>query len=186
MVAALLSLRTKFGGLEQTQRSTREVREAEGSLHHDSLSAVQQMQTADSRGGDREPIAASCRCTQGDKQAGAEESAAIIDHIAEITRLPSSGRLTAPAGQGTEFPQRDLGELLAKNSALPFATGTTSRNCGCAAKPSRAIEMWPEALCKSQRKRWHISKVWMILRHCVRSYSSNHYAVNTRLICRPV
>lgn len=100
---------------EQTQRSTREVRKLIGSLHHDSLSAVRQMQTADSRV--EETVSRSLQAADALKviNGSAEESAAIIDHIAEITHeLLSSGRLTAPAGQGTEFPQRDLGELLSE------------------------------------------------------------------------
>ena len=43
----------------------------------------------------------------------ADESAAIIEQIAEVTHdILTAGRLSTPAGTGGEFPQRDLGELL--------------------------------------------------------------------------
>ncbi len=98
---------------EQTQRSTREVRKLIGSLQHDSTEAVRQMRNADAsveKGvASSQQAAAALRTISG----SAEESAAIIDKIAEITHeLLTSGRFTTPAGQGEDVLQRDLGTLL--------------------------------------------------------------------------
>ncbi len=98
---------------EQTQRSTREVRKLIGSLQHDSIEAVRQMRNVDvsvEKGvASSQQAAGALRTISG----SAEESAAIIDKIAEITHeLLTGGRFATQAGQGDDLPQRDLGELL--------------------------------------------------------------------------
>ncbi len=98
---------------EQTQRSTREVRKLIGSLQHESLEAVRHMQSADrsvEQSVSRSKQAAEAlRVING----SAEESAGIIDNIAEVTHeLLTHGGIDTQAEPGTEPLEEDSATLL--------------------------------------------------------------------------
>jgi len=98
---------------EQTQRSTREVRKLIGSLQHDSLEAVKHIKAADRHVEQSvaraEQAAEALRVING----SAEESAQMIDNIAETAHeLLTYGGLGTPAGKAQESGPGNGGEDL--------------------------------------------------------------------------
>lgn len=105
---------------EQTQRSTREVRKLIGSLQHDSQAAVTHMKSAD-----RHVAQSVTRAEQAAEalrliNSSAEESANIIDRIAEITHelLARSGMTTLAGAKSPDKPEDSLAQDHDEQSAL--------------------------------------------------------------------
>lgn len=98
---------------EQTQRSTREVRKLIGSLQHESLEAVRHMTSADASV--EQSVSRSKQAAEALRviNSSAEESAGIIDNIAEITHeLLNRGGMNYQAVPGTESVESDSAALL--------------------------------------------------------------------------
>lgn len=107
---------------EQAQRSTREVRKLIGSLQHESLEAVRHMISADASV--EQSVSRSKQAAEALRviNSSAEQSAGIIDNIAEITHeLLSRGGMNHHAEPGAELIENDSASLLQEEQKVLIA-----------------------------------------------------------------